>query len=168
MINKFYTKGFTLVETLLAVLILTTAITGPLTVAYRSFIAAAVTREQITAFYLAQDAIEFIRFSKDSNTRAGTDWLTGSIVNLSACTGASGCSIDSVAGTVAAGASALKFNSTSNSYNTTGTGVVVYTRTTKLIQVSSTEYIASTTVTWPGTGNVARSVTLFENIFKWQ
>ena len=50
-------RGFTLIETLIAVLILTTAIAGPLTIASKGLTATLVAKDQISAFYLAQDAV---------------------------------------------------------------------------------------------------------------
>ncbi len=165
-------KGFTLIETLVAVLILMTAIAGPLTITFKGFTAATVAKDQVTAYFLAQDAIEFIRFARDTNRLASaTDWLDGGgagSINMNACKQASGCAIDTIPGTVAAGSSALRYNSTSGSYNTTGTGVPIFTRITRIITVAgNTEVIASTTVTWSA-GGVGRSVTIFETLLNWQ
>jgi prepilin-type N-terminal cleavage/methylation domain-containing protein len=68
MINnlKKMQRGFTLIETLVAVLLLVIAIAGPLTVASRAFNSALVAKDQITAYYLAQDALEYVRFRRDN------------------------------------------------------------------------------------------------------
>ena len=50
-------KGFTLIETLVAVSLLTVAIVAPMTLTARSLSAAYYARDQITAFHLAQEAI---------------------------------------------------------------------------------------------------------------
>ncbi len=76
MINK--KNGFTLIETLLAILILSVAIAGPLTIASKGLSAELVAKDQTTAYYLAQDAVEYVRFVRDSNLLAGnTDWMAG-------------------------------------------------------------------------------------------
>jgi prepilin-type N-terminal cleavage/methylation domain-containing protein len=81
-----YKRGFTLVEMLVAVLLLMTALAGPLTIASRGLTTSVVAKNQITAYYLAQDAIEYIRFIKESNQLclinnpggcAASNWLSG-------------------------------------------------------------------------------------------
>ncbi|MFH1178263.1 MAG: prepilin-type N-terminal cleavage/methylation domain-containing protein [bacterium] len=60
-------RAFTLIEALVAVTILTVAIAGPLFSAGRAIIAAGVARDQLTASYLAQEGIEYIRMLRDNN-----------------------------------------------------------------------------------------------------
>ncbi len=70
--------GFTLIETLVAVLVLAMAIAGPLTIASKGLNSALIAKDQTTAYNLGQDAIEYVRFVRDSNRLAGnTDWLAG-------------------------------------------------------------------------------------------
>ena len=133
---KKIAAGFTLVETLVAVLILSVAIAGPLTIAARGLNAALISKDQITAFYLAQDAVEYVRFKRDTYTlciaagqttgscAGATSWLGSGAGTLSLCTSPSGaglpnaCYIDSRANTItqcSAGncSNALKYNSSS-------------------------------------------------------
>jgi len=67
-IRKDDNAGFTLVETLVAISILMLSVSGPLYYASESLKAAIYARDQITAFYLAQDAFEQIRKIRDNNT----------------------------------------------------------------------------------------------------
>ena len=74
--------GFTLIETFVAITILLLAVAGPMTLASRSLASASFSKDQIIAFYLAQEAIEYIRHTRDSNQLATawgtpTDWLSG-------------------------------------------------------------------------------------------
>ena len=69
--------GFTLIETFVAVSLLMLALVGPLTLAQQSLTSTTSSADQITAFYLAQDAMEYIRNVRDSNIKAGDDWLDG-------------------------------------------------------------------------------------------
>lgn len=74
-------RGFTLIETLVAISILVLALTGPLTIISQALRSAYYSRDQIVAFYLAQEAVEYIRNVRDENslkTGALVDsWLNG-------------------------------------------------------------------------------------------
>lgn len=59
-------KGFTLIEALIAVTILTLAVAGPLFTASRAIVAAQLSRDQLTASYLAQEGIEYVRAKRDN------------------------------------------------------------------------------------------------------
>jgi len=82
--------GFTLVEAMVAISILAMSVTGPLLIAQKGIGSAIYARDQITAFYLAQEAVEYIRNVRDTNRIVGTSWLT----NLDNCTGGKTCRID--------------------------------------------------------------------------
>ncbi len=69
-------SGFTIIETLVAIFILLISITGPLSFAQSGLRASFVARDQVVAFYLAQDAIETIKNIRDNNSLDGQDWLT--------------------------------------------------------------------------------------------
>lgn len=69
-------KGFTLVEAMVAISILSLAVTGPMIIAQKGIGAAIYARDQITAFYLAQEAVEYIRNVRDTNRINNISWLT--------------------------------------------------------------------------------------------
>jgi type II secretory pathway pseudopilin PulG len=75
--------GFTLVETLVAISILMLSVTGPLYYASESLKAATYAKDQITAFYLAQDAFEQIRKIRDDNVYG--DGSLGWNIGLNGC-----------------------------------------------------------------------------------
>ena len=60
-------RAFTLLETMVALAILAMAIAAPITLVAQSLLAAEYARDQITAFYLAQEAIEGVRAMRDNN-----------------------------------------------------------------------------------------------------
>lgn len=71
-------SGFTLVEAMVAITILSLAVTGPMIIAQKGIRSAIYARDQITSFYLAQEAVEFIRNVRDSNRiylPPGENWL---------------------------------------------------------------------------------------------
>lgn len=59
-------KAFTLIETLIAISILMLSITGPMVFAAQGLKSAMYARDQVTAFYLVQDALETLRFLRDN------------------------------------------------------------------------------------------------------
>lgn len=64
--NKFLKqKGFTLLETLLAIFILTLSITGPIYIASLSFRNTIDSRDNISAQYLAEEVVEVIKNKRD-------------------------------------------------------------------------------------------------------
>lgn len=78
-ITSFKTKerGFTLIESLVALTLLVTAITGPLVVASRALNDANFTKDQIVAYHLAQEGIETVRAVRDRNSLSSAPWLRG-------------------------------------------------------------------------------------------
>ncbi|MCK5027485.1 MAG: prepilin-type N-terminal cleavage/methylation domain-containing protein [Candidatus Pacebacteria bacterium] len=82
--ENIYMKGFTLIETLVAVTILVTSIVGPLTVAYQGVSIGMDSRDRLIASYLAQDAIEYVRYHMVTKSNGGaTD--VGLMAGLEAC-----------------------------------------------------------------------------------
>ena len=62
-----YTKGFTLVEALVAITLLLLVVVGPLTIAQKGIQNAAFAQQQTTAVFLAQEAIESVQYLRDQN-----------------------------------------------------------------------------------------------------
>ena len=75
-------RGFTLIETLVAVMLLSVAIVAPMSLATRSLSSAYYARDQITAFYLAQEAIEAVRALRDSQILQITQSATASTLDI--------------------------------------------------------------------------------------
>lgn len=190
MTNKHTTRGFTLIETLLAVLILATAIVGPLTIAAKGLQLSLVTKDQVIASFLAQDALEYIRFIRDTNKLArNSDWLAGldgttnshttnQTGGQSSCVGGNACIVDSLQDqvtycgtTVAACATQyLYFNSNTGvySYTTVGNTQTIFSRTVQIVQVGANEADVTITMQWKDVGGVTRSVVLRDNLLDWQ
>lgn len=60
-------SGMTLIETLVAIVILTVAIVAPMSLTMQSLSASYYARDQVVAFNLAQEAIESVRAIRDGN-----------------------------------------------------------------------------------------------------
>lgn len=70
-----FSKGFTIIETLIAITVLMIAIAGPLTIASKGLTVAASAREQTVGLYLAQSAMEFMKNIRDTNLLSDEIWL---------------------------------------------------------------------------------------------
>lgn len=172
-------------ETLVAITVVVTAIVGPLYSVQQSLNASRSAREQLIASSLAQEAIEYARFVRDSNylrsIDTGTDvnWLygfdgSGSSVNCFT----SECVVDPKARTVAVkpsdaslGYLYLTGNAVYTQSPVSGTRTI-YRRTVRFAGVDNSnpwlasEVLMTTTVTWMTKGQ-ARSVVLTERLRNW-
>lgn len=87
---RYSCAGFTIIETLVSVSILLLIIVAPLTLAERSLASADAAGVQVTAVYLAQEAIEFVRNVRDTNMLMGSSWLN----RLDDCLNGAQCDVD--------------------------------------------------------------------------
>ena len=158
-------RGFTLVEALVAISVVLVAIVGPLTIVSKNLGFALFVRDQVVAYYLAQEAIEFIRNTRDNNVLAGQSWLNG----LGACTSGV-CAIDSAANTVTGCVTScdpLKLSSSGVYGYTSGTNTI-FVREVALNEISSgREATIDAVIRW-NQGTVSRNFTIREHIFNWQ
>lgn len=90
-------KGFTLIETMVAMSILLLALASPMNIAQNGLSSAVFAQNSVVAQYLAQSAVEFIKNVKDNNGILdnmnpvdGYYWLNG----LRDCFDTNGCEID--------------------------------------------------------------------------
>ena len=167
-------RGFTLVETFVAISVLLLALVGPLTIASKGLTSSTIAKDQTTAFYLAQDAVEYIRNTRDRNNLNQNSWLA----DLGDC--ASGaCTIDSsdrrppseVVKSCPGGACPpLRLSESSGLYGYNASWPeTIFTRTVSLTQISGDEVAISVTISWRAKGlSSQKSFTIKENILNWQ
>ncbi len=173
-------KGFTLIETLVAIFILLISTTGPLTFTQSGLRSSFLARDQVTAFYLAQDAIEIIKNLRDNE---GLNPTTGWLDRLDDCkpVGAIGtkisCNLDinttngSVRTTSCAGGacSPLRYDSSTRQFLlAAGDSVSKYTRTiylTELVLDRELEIVVE--VSWESNFFGEKRIVAHENIYNW-
>jgi type II secretory pathway pseudopilin PulG len=69
-----FKKGFTIIETLVAITILMISIVGPLTIAQKSLNASIYAKDQVIASFLAQEQIELVKFERNGVVNSGADF----------------------------------------------------------------------------------------------
>ena len=167
--SRFLT-GFTLVETLVAITVLTLALGGPMTLATRSIKDSLASRNKVVAFYLAHEAIEYVKNTRDSNfleriSGGSNPWLQG----LSVCSSSvNGCRIDVVNDSVSGCGSpceVLRFDSISRVYSYNSGGDSIFTRKITIDDSLNGGDEAKVIVTVEWTDYGLRNVTLTQNMF---
>lgn len=184
-------SGFTLIETMIAVSILALAVAGPLVTASRALVAANTARDQLTASYLAQEAVEYVRLMRDNTfleTRAGggssadawANFVSGSLAgSITACR-ASACTLDPAramgtgsgfALAACSGASCTPLYLANGIYtqqsNIAGATQTLFTRTVQATDVSATDERITATVTWNSHGTQF-TITVTDHLTPWQ
>ncbi len=89
-------KGFTIVETLIAITILMIAISGPLVVASKGLTGSIIARDQMIASYLAEESMDTIKNMRDNNVSQGSSWLTGFSVSSTCNVGHTVCDASAI------------------------------------------------------------------------
>src|SRR3989344_8880069 len=83
-------KGFSLLETVVAIAILTLAMLGPLALASFPLSRASLSENEIVAYNLAEEALEFMVNKRDSRVFAGQNWDS----DFTPCQNVNGCYVD--------------------------------------------------------------------------
>ncbi len=187
-------RGFTLIETFIAITILMTAIVGPLVLAARGLSGSSIARDQITAYYLAQEVLEVVRAIRDENSQKSEVWDAG----ITASCGANIptptlCTIDTYlqgpsrlipcAGStpdtcpllrqVDDSATKLRYYFQTDPNKIGGSGDSIYRRYLSVSFLDSAspniarEMLLTVTVTW-NTGLIERNVVIKETMFDWK
>ncbi len=189
-------RGFTLIETLVAIAIVALAVVGPLYTADRAAVAAQLSNEELTASYLAQEGIEYVRALRDNaylstyNAYRNTPganipaiaWNAFLNTNpVSSCrTGT--CSYDPIAGQLSVCTGSCQELYLADGYYTTESGLAnaAWTPYTRSIQVQNitpapptdaqgnpVDVQAVSTVTWDFHGT-PHTVSIAEDLTPWQ
>lgn len=178
--NTSLHKGFTLVETLVALTILIISVTGALVSVQNGLFATSLAKDNVTAYYLATEAIEQIRNMRDQNGIEGQNWLTGIAQNISDPCGQSGvsCIVDGINsklyscgggwGTCEHLLQAPSSDQLSNAYGyTSGWQPSKFDREVQITKLNSHEVAVEVRITW-NKGLLQQTFDVRENLFDWE
>ena len=170
-------RGFTLVETLVAISILSLSILASFGAVQNGIKSSGVSKDQITAFFLAQETIEFIKNIRDENalltlSSTPTHWLHGfAEAQGDPCFPGKVCMIDSNAktitycGVVSGSCPNLNQNSTTGLYGYTAGWVVSrYKREVEFQIINADEVMVTVNILWTD-GTVSRSFEVKQLLF---
>ncbi len=159
-------RGFTLIETFVATSVLLVSLAAPLSIAAQSLRSAYYARDQVTAFYLAQEGVEYIQAKRNENYIASAGWLTG----LDSCV-TTACNIDMPNYTHVScpvTCAPLLIDNTNNLFKvTTSNGTPsVFTRSVRITSITASEVRVAVTISWVSAG-INRSFQISEHLFNW-
>lgn len=182
----FYTKtkekGFTLVEILVAISILSISILATFTAVSTAMRSTSFAEDQIVAYYLADEGLEFIRNTRDSNalrhlvalgSGSTYGWLSGiAQVASDPCYPGKVCYVDvphntiTACSTNAASCPALLYNSSLGVYEYVSGTATQYKRSISVTAISATEASVTVTVSWTAQG-ISKSYTQMLTLRNW-
>lgn len=163
-------KGFTLIETLVAIAILLVAVVGPMSVIGGSLSQTSTIRDQSIAINLAQEGIEMARQMRDSNMinawdGGGAIWSDGLAIGYYIVSAAGGDSLFLCSGICTANQKIVYQNTAGWYFQVVGSGIPTkFSRMVDISDVSPTEKRILSEVTWVVGGN-PKSVKVEESIF---
>lgn len=175
-------NGFTLVETLFAILILTFVIVGMMTVVANSLFTARYARDEITANYLLQEVVDYVRNDRDTKVFLGAKTWDSFYSDYSSCSGQNGCYFNvllsnptqtDIKGCPSDKGCSLSFDDSVSDapfyYVATSDADAVTKFKRKIIvtNLMQDEIIVTVTVSWKN-GGVDRERTLTTSLMNWQ
>jgi len=174
--NKKNNKGFTIIESLVAIAILVLAIIGATSAIQTGISSYIFSKNQFTAFYLAQEGFEQVRNLRDENRLKNRNWLYGLSVNSSdPCYFGNACTVNPVESNSPSRCTAgvgncplLRQNASTGffGYNSSWP-TTIYRREIILTRINANEVSVLVTINW-SKGLVSRQFRARENILDWQ
>lgn len=165
-------NGFTLVETLIAISILVLAVTGAFSAAHSGMTSALYSKDQITAFYLAQEGMEQVRNLRDRNGISALNWMNGIANPGDPCEVGFTCYADALDSatplTRCSGTCPNLRLNTNGFYSYDGGTETRFRRELRVSTINGNEVVVESTVYWSKGLLVERSFTAREHLFNWQ
>lgn len=169
-------KGFTIVESLVAIAILVLVVTGAASAIQTGISSYIFSKDQIIAFYLAQEGFEQIRNIRDENGLKNQPWLTGIANSGDPCEFGKICATDTVplgqpllfyCGVVSGSCPILRQNPLGFFGYDPAWPATIFRREIVLTQVNAKEISITVTVDW-SKGLINRQFKAKENLLSWQ
>ncbi len=171
-------KGFTLIETMVAITLLAVALIGPFVAVQNAVQSSYVARDQLIASQLAQEGMEYVRSVRDTNYLSGNTWMH--YLSSYSCYGATPgnyCTVDPTRGHITQSGAMAAHNATSaapflylsstNLYNQQSSGNQTrFKRLLRIYVVSATEVRVWVNVQWRTSGKTY-SIDVFDNMHNW-
>jgi hypothetical protein len=169
------TKGFTIIESLVAITILVAVVIGASSAVSAGIASYSFSKDQVIAFYLAQEGVEHIRNMRDENGLNGRNWLANiTAVNGDPCYFGKTCMVDVISNAIApcsggtGSCPVLRQDPVNGFYGYSGVWpATIFKREVTLVSVNANEISILVTVTW-SKGTVNRQFRARENILNWQ
>lgn len=172
--NNEQETGFTMIETLMAITLLILAVTGAYAAAQNGISSAIFSKDQIVAFYLAQEGIEVVRNRRDQNSLSGDNWLSGiTDSNLCSSNPDKKCKVDGKRKEIlncsqgTPGCGSLQIDSEGFYTYDSNSPDSLFKREVWVTKIEDDEYSILVIVTW-SKGLLNREFRARENIFNWQ
>ena len=155
-------RGFTLIETLIALVLITVAMGPVLILATSSINVASRIEHNLIAANLAQEGLEVIRNIRDTN------WLNDRPFDNNLPLGTWRVEWDTVNGELLNEGSNPVLKKNNGLYNYSFGADTVFKRTIAITKPNAQELIVVSTVTWLERGNINRSVSAESHLFDWR
>ncbi len=158
-------RGFTLIEVMIATMVLTVGVLGTYALVSRVITATSVSVSQLTASYLAQEGLELVRNARDTNflrIRQGEEieWTDG----LLSCS--AGCEVDY--NDAAFDSYQGRFLKATGSFYAYDSGEdTKFKREVTITQPSANALEIFVDVSWQDRGNISREVQAADKLYNW-
>jgi prepilin-type N-terminal cleavage/methylation domain-containing protein len=157
-------RGFTLIETMIGVMLLGSVLVGPVTFLTSTFTRTGASEDKLTALYLSQEGIELVRLIRDNNVLAEVPW------NQGLSDGSYEIDYDSGLTSYSAPGTTLLYDASSvpagiYSYNS---GVATRFRRYVVLSASAPDQMSVTSIVSWTDRSATKSVQLKETIYNWQ
>ncbi len=177
--QKNIKKGFTLVETLIAISIFSVSVIALMSFLSQNISNAGYAKRRMIATYLAQEGIESVRNMRDTyvfySGTTSNDWNKFK-AQLSPCNLGNECGFNNAIYSddpnyvfkCSSNPNSCKLFLNNGNYNTNSIGSDSgYSRTIRMDVISADEVRIYSAVSWTQVGGFPHSVTLTENLFNW-
>jgi len=173
-------RGFTVLESIVAIMVLSLSISGAFSAVQQSLSQAIIAKDEIKAFYLAQEAIEIIRNKRDGNQLAkifgSGSWLDGitSVCPFSTAVIKNTCRVDAnpipptitYCGSSWGSCPYLRQNQSTFLYNYTSGNTTNFKREIQLESINANEISVTVRVSWTK-GIISREFKVKTHLFNW-